>query len=591
MPTTFANTIDSNPIYAQRAEQDASGNNIAQTYATKSELPSVPVTDVTVDGVSVVSSGTAAITMPTIPSGTQLVPAATSADANKVLTVDSQGVPGWAAGGGGGTYTAGDGISIDENDEISAKLGDGLEIGTSLSPVTDTARAIGCRNPDSGVSVMQLLSPDVFAAIETTGLTFTVQNLTDNNNVSRAWTYWGNNSRKLYPAICRIGNYGTTTGPFTDPGMCLVLSTTGIDVASSSGTIPAGTQFVYNLDDINTSLSTITWETISDQPDNYSLSVVWQGSNSTLSLSALGTYTANELYDSGTLDYQAATLGAITVTNPLPASTSSDANKVLKVNASGEPEWATGGGGSQVQSNWTEADSSDPSYIQNKPTPKTLTAGQGISIADGVNTLTISANVTVPVQDVTVDGTSVVSNGVAAITSPTVDQTYDASSANAQSGVAVADAIGNLPTNLTAAQIQSLKEALGCDETVLYYNASGAVGTAAVNLSESIYNFERVRIDLCSKVHANNWVSTVEAPIQYITNNYLNFCFTERFDATWRWITWRCDYPITNSGTTITLESTAYGGAQENGNWASGVNVNTNFHLYKVVGIHRVASN
>lgn len=129
------------------------------------------------------------------------------------------------------------------------------------------------------------------------------------------------------------------------------------------------------------------------------------------------------------------------------------------------------------------------------------------------------------------------------------------------------------------------------DETVLYYNASGAVGTAAVNLSESIYNFERVRIDLCSKVHANNWVSTVEAPIQYITNNYLNFCFTERFDNTWRWITWRCDYPITNSGTTITLESTAYGGALENGNWSSGVNVNTNFHLYKVVGIHRIASN
>lgn len=102
---------------------------------------------------------------------------------------------------------------------------------------------------------------------------------------------------------------------------------------------------------------------------------------------------------------------------------------------------ASGGGGSQVQSDWSEADSSDPSFIQNKPTPKTLTAGQGISIVDGVSTLTISANVTVPVQDVTVDGTSVVSNGVAAITSPTVDQTYDSSSTNAQSGVAVASAI------------------------------------------------------------------------------------------------------------------------------------------------------
>ena len=51
---------------------------------------------------------------------------------------------------------------------------------------------------------------------------------------------------------------------------------------------------------------------------------------------------------------------------------------------------------------------------------------------------------TAPVRDVTVDGSSVVSNGVAAITMPTpptVDQTYDASSTNAQSGVAVASGI------------------------------------------------------------------------------------------------------------------------------------------------------
>ena len=38
-----------------------------KTIATTDQIPSVPVTDVTVDGVSVVSSGTAAITMPTIP--------------------------------------------------------------------------------------------------------------------------------------------------------------------------------------------------------------------------------------------------------------------------------------------------------------------------------------------------------------------------------------------------------------------------------------------------------------------------------------------------------------------------------------------
>lgn len=127
-------------------------------------------------------------------------------------------------------------------------------------------------------------------------------------------------------------------------------------------------------------------------------------------------------------------------TQLVPAATSADADKVLTVNAQGTPEWATGGG-AQVQSDWTEADSSAPSYIENKPVPKTLTAGTGISISENASTITISSSVTAPVRDVTVDGSSVVSNGVAAITSPTVDQTYDASSANAQSGVAVASGI------------------------------------------------------------------------------------------------------------------------------------------------------
>ena len=40
MPTTYANSINNNPIYAERAEKDAAGNTISTTYATKSELPS-----------------------------------------------------------------------------------------------------------------------------------------------------------------------------------------------------------------------------------------------------------------------------------------------------------------------------------------------------------------------------------------------------------------------------------------------------------------------------------------------------------------------------------------------------------------------
>lgn len=43
---------------------------------------------------------------------------------------------------------------------------------------------------------------------------------------------------------------------------------------------------------------------------------------------------------------------------------------------------STGGGGSQVQADWTEDDSSEPSYIQNKPTEKNLVAGTNVTITE-----------------------------------------------------------------------------------------------------------------------------------------------------------------------------------------------------------------
>ena len=86
------------------------------------------------------------------------------------------------------------------------------------------------------------------------------------------------------------------------------------------------------------------------------------------------------------------TNNTISVENPLPSSTSADEGKVLKVDANGDPEWATGGG-SQVQSDWAETDTTDPSYIENKPTPKTLVAGQGIAISESSASLTVTNTV------------------------------------------------------------------------------------------------------------------------------------------------------------------------------------------------------
>ena len=108
--SAFITEIKGKPIAAQQAtyaEKDAYGDDIHSTLASKadkSEIPTVPVTDVTVGGNSVVSNGTAAV--PAIPTASSLAgtgltasnnqltvsvpvpsPSADHADAGKVLTV------------------------------------------------------------------------------------------------------------------------------------------------------------------------------------------------------------------------------------------------------------------------------------------------------------------------------------------------------------------------------------------------------------------------------------------------------------------------------------------------------------------------
>lgn len=75
MPTTFANTINGNEIYAKRAEQDKDGNQIDTTYAKLNDIP------------------------------TDVVPAVTSSDDGKVLKANYSGGQGsysWQTESGGG---------------------------------------------------------------------------------------------------------------------------------------------------------------------------------------------------------------------------------------------------------------------------------------------------------------------------------------------------------------------------------------------------------------------------------------------------------------------------------------------------------
>ena len=256
-------------------------------------------------------------------------------------------------------------------------------------------------------------------------------------------------------------------------------------------------------------------------------------------------------------------------TQLVPTATSADADKVLTVNAQGTPEWATGGG-SQVQADWAESDSSEPSYIENKPVPKTLTAGTGISITENQSTITIANTVT----------------------PPTVDQSYDGSSTHAQSGTAVADAIGNLGTNLSAAQLLALKQALGVDETVLYSGnkTNSNDGSATYTLSELPTNFQYIEVQYSANdnsfpvaVTGNCGVGSVrwDTTVYQAPNTTVWLLMNGSGD-----LTTLTNYTISanfhNIRTTTWSVQGFLNAATTNAKW---------FHINKIIGIHRIASN
>lgn len=159
--------------------------------------------------------------------------------------------------------------------------------------------------------------------------------------------------------------------------------------------------------------------------------------------------TVDQTYNASSANAQSGTAvaGAIAGVKQVPASTSADEGKVLKVDSSGDPEWGAAPA-SQVQADWTESDSTDPSYIQNKPTEQALVAGTNVTITESNNQVTIGASFTQAQADWNQSDNTAADYIKNKPSIPTVDQTYNASSANAQSGTAVAGALTEKQDNM-----------------------------------------------------------------------------------------------------------------------------------------------
>jgi hypothetical protein len=137
MPTTFANSINNNPIYAARADADAAGNTISTTYATKSELPSG-------------------------------VPAVTSSDDAKVLKATYSGGVGsyaWETESGGASYTAGNGIAISNQNAIS------VNHDSTLSSSRTTTGNLGTYDRVSSYTIAYSLTAEEQAMLNGTSAT------------------------------------------------------------------------------------------------------------------------------------------------------------------------------------------------------------------------------------------------------------------------------------------------------------------------------------------------------------------------------------------------------------------------------------
>ena len=220
------------------------------------------------------------------------------------------------------------------------------------------------------------------------------------------------------------------------------------------------------------------------------------------------------------------TSNTISVENPLPASTSTDADKVLKVDSQGAAAWTSesavnlvagsnitltqsgnnltisstgGGGGGGTQADWAESDPNAASYIENKPTPKTLTAGANISISEGVGTLTISAAAGLPASTSADEGKCLVVDSNGDPEWGTGGKTYTGTDGVVVDNVN--DTVGlEAPVDLVAGPGITVDNPDGNTVRISYsgYNEtllwSSSTAASSFTLSETITNFERLKI-------------------------------------------------------------------------------------------------
>lgn len=240
-----------------------------------------------------------------------------------------------------------------------------------------------------------------------------------------------------------------------------------------------------------------------------------------------------------------------------------------------------GGGGTQVQSNWTEDDTSDPSYIQNKPEEQMLIAGNNVEITvDGASAIisaqgggggaTYSAG-----QNISIDSQNVIavtglaqadwnsSSGASQILNKPTEKNLVAGANvtitedNDDVIVETTEIASGLqlvagPGITMAVSGNQLIVSGGVEKTLLYTGSSSDSRKSTFTLSQSGYNFDRLEMTL---IDVDNFVikQVCEMPADGLVNSNgtRGSAFNSITSGTQTWFK-AMNWQLNAAGTTLT---------------------------------------
>lgn len=249
------------------------------------------------------------------------VPPVESTDDGKVLTAS------YGAGGGsfewadpaGASYTAGNGINISAQNEVSVKTGSGLAINSGYSTGSITLQTLDTTGGAWGLNSLGVLTADAVAALRAGAVTVTPVG---------TFTAVASEGRTPYIAVLAINNYGY---PIKRDGFIVPVNQPSMPLVDDIFTL-ASTPFSIDFSQLDADKTTLSFDTVAANPSSFciamfavdsSFSAINPGSTTG---SSYGTY-----QDSSTLSYSSVGDGSVYVVNPIATPGSDAAGKVLTV--------------------------------------------------------------------------------------------------------------------------------------------------------------------------------------------------------------------------------------------------------------------